>query len=374
MAAISDSLRWFTDVGLGDVGSVGGKGANLGELVGAGFPVPDGFVVTAQAYLAAMDAAGVRSDLLERFSSIDTEDPTALRQASLALTDTVLGAPMPESLAAQIAQACRQLGEGPVAVRSSATSEDSAGTSFAGMHLTITDVVGADAIIDAVRRCWASLFGERVVSYRAQRNIVEEPAIAVVVQAMVDPAAAGVLFTVAPSGQRDRLVIEAAYGAGESVVSGQVEPDTFTVLRDGPRVLEVRIGAKSTQMVRNGSGARITEQVAVADTARLAIDLDTVVDLARLGLRVEEHYGSPQDVEWALADGQMWLVQSRPITTLVAGAGGGGDATSAAGRAETNGGPPPQVLVSGLASSPGVVAGRVRRSGFGCRRRRPRRR
>ena len=362
MTATSDSLRWFTDVGLGDVGSVGGKGANLGELVGAGFPVPDGFVVTAQAYLAAMDAAGVRSGLLEQFSSIDTEDPTALRQASLALTDMVLGAPMPESLAAQIAQACRQLGEGPVAVRSSATSEDSAGTSFAGMHLTITDVVGADAIIDAVRRCWASLFGERVVSYRAQRNIVEEPAIAVVVQAMVDPAAAGVLFTVAPSGQRDRLVIEAAYGAGESVVSGQVEPDTFTVLRDGPRVLEVRIGAKSTQMVRNGSGTRITEKVAVADTARLAIDLDTVVDLARLGLRVEEHYGSPQDVEWALADGQMWLVQSRPITTLVAGAGagGGGDATSAASRAETNGGPPPQVLVSGLASSPGVVAGRVR--------------
>lgn len=350
------------------MGSVGGKGANLGELVAAGFPVPDGFVVTAQAYLAAMDAAGVRRDLMERFSAIDTEDPTALRQASLALTDMVLGAPMPESLAAEIAEACGQLGDGPVAVRSSATSEDSAGTSFAGMHLTITDVVGADAIIDAVRRCWASLFGERVVSYRAQRNIIEEPAIAIVVQAMVDPAAAGVMFTVVPSGQRDRLVIEAAYGAGESVVSGQVEPDTFTVLRDGPRLLEVRIGAKSTQMVRDGSGARITEQVAAADTARLAIDLDTVVDLARLGLRVEKHYGSPQDVEWALADGQMWLVQSRPITTLVAGGddgGGSGDgsgdgASYAASRARTNGGPPPQALVSGLASSPGVVAGRVR--------------
>jgi pyruvate, water dikinase len=376
------SVRWFTDVGLGDVDSVGGKGANLGELVAAGFPVPDGFVVTAQAYLAAMDSAGVRHELMDTFSSIDTADPAALAAASSELMDTVANAALPDSLVADITEACEQLGDVAVAVRSSATSEDSAGTSFAGMHRTLTDVVGADDIIDAVRKCWASLFGQRVVSYRAQRNITEEPAIAVVVQAMVDPAAAGVLFTVAPSGQRDRMVIEGAYGAGESVVSGQVEPDTFTVLRDGPRLLEARIGSKATQLVRDASGARVTEQVAAADTARLAIDFDTVVDLARLGLRVEEHYGSPQDVEWAVADGQLWLLQSRPITTLAAdagvgagaGAGSNGDGPNGNGHngdvhngdvhnGDVHNGDvhnAPQARVSGLASSPGVVAGRVR--------------
>jgi pyruvate,water dikinase len=373
MTNTSSAVRWFTEVGLADVDSVGGKGANLGELVAAGFPVPDGFVITAQAYLAAMDHANVRGDLMERFSSIDTEDADALSEASSALMDEVANAPVPEDLAAEITEACQQLGDGPVAVRSSATSEDSSGTSFAGMHRTITDVVGADDIIAAVRKCWASLYGQRVVSYRAQRNITEEPAIAIVVQAMVDPACAGVLFTVAPSGQRDRLVIEAAYGAGESVVSGMVEPDTFTVLRDGPRLLEVRIGAKSTQLVRDASGTRVSEQVADADTARLAIDFDTVVDLAKLGLRVERHYGSPQDVEWALADGQMWLLQSRPITTLAKKVGLAASDTSADGDTEpprpddadggtdasANGGPP-QAVVSGLGSSPGVVAGTVR--------------
>jgi pyruvate, water dikinase len=354
------AVRWFADVGLGDESSVGGKGANLGELVAAGFPVPDGFVITAHAYLDAMDQAGVRTDLMERFSAIDTDAADTLGEVSSALMDTIAHAPMPDSLAAAITEACSQLGAPAVAVRSSATSEDSAGTSFAGMHRTITDVVGADDVIAAVRSCWASLYGHRVVAYRAHHNIVEEPVIAVVVQAMVDPAAAGVLFTVAPSGQRDRLVIEAAYGAGESVVSGTVEPDTFTVLRDGPRLLEARIGAKATQLVRDSSGARVTEQVAAADTARLAIDFDTVVDLARLGLRVEEHYGSPQDVEWAIADSQLWLVQSRPITTLVAAEASYDVRTGSGDAASDNGGGSPQAMVSGLASAPGVSVGRVR--------------
>jgi pyruvate,water dikinase len=351
MATPQVAVRWFSGLGLADVASVGGKGANLGELVAAGFPVPDGFVVTAEAYLAAMDAAGVRAGLLERFGSIDTHDPAALAEACDGLMATVVSAAVPDDVRAAIVDAYGQLGAPPVAVRSSATSEDSAGTSFAGMHRTITDVVGGDAVVDAVVSCWASLYGQRVVSYRAQRNIVEEPAIAVVVQVMVDPVAAGVLFTRDPSGAAGTMVIEAAYGAGEVVVSGQVEPDTFTVRRDGPRLLTARIGTKDVQLVRSPDGGRVRQPVADADSARAAIDFDTVVELARLGLRVEQHYGQPQDVEWAVADDKVWLVQSRPITTL--------DAPPA--------GPGPQVVptasaprVTGLASSPGVAVGRVR--------------
>jgi pyruvate,water dikinase len=174
---------------------------------------------------------------------------------------------------------------------------------------------------------------------------------------MLDPAVAGVLFTVDPSGGARHMVIEAAYGAGEVVVSGMVEPDTFTVERDGPRVLSMRMGSKAVQLVRTDGGGRVEQPVADADRERPAIDFHTVVDLARMGLRVEEHYGSPQDVEWALADGALWLVQSRPITTLGTAAGVDGSATgdATAGSSDL---PPPRL--SGLASSPGVATGRVR--------------
>lgn len=374
--ATSPGVVWFGDLGLGSVAEAGGKGANLGELVAAGFPVPDGFVVTASAFLAAMEEANLRSRLYDDFRSIDTHDPDGLRDGSRQLADLVAAAPLPDALASAVVDAYEEMGGGPVAVRSSATSEDSAGMSFAGMHRTITDVVGADEVLDAIRACWASLYGERVVSYRAQQGLDEEPAIAVVVQRMVDPVAAGVMFTVNPAGRADQLVVEAAYGAGEVVVSGQVEPDTFTIERpsttdqsgdNGMRVVNLRVGSKATQLVRSGPSGRVEVPVSDTDANRPAIDFDTAADLARMGLRVEQHYGSPQDVEWAVADGAVWLVQSRPITTL-------GDQANGSGGPETNGGPgePPSstgagaddgqapVLVSGLASSPGVAVGRVR--------------
>jgi pyruvate, water dikinase len=363
---VAAGVQWFADISLVDVAQVGGKGANLGELVAAGFPVPDGFVVTAGAYLAAMDAAGRRREVLERFSSIDTNDPAALSAAAEELTAAVGGVPVPDQLRDEITAAYRELDGGMVAVRSSATSEDSAGTSFAGMHRTITDVEGAEAVIEAVRACWASLYGERVVSYRAQRGIDEEPAIAVVVQRMLDPDAAGVLFTVDPGGRRDRLVVESAFGPGEVVVSGQVEPDTFTILRpdaDGgvPRLLEVRIGAKHVRLVRAPGGGRTETPLDPAATAAPAITLGAAVELAELGLRVEAHYGTPQDIEWAIDADGVWLTQARPITTLDGPTPAGEPAPAAmAGVSGAIGATPGTPAVTGLGASPGVAVGRVR--------------
>lgn len=355
-----------------DVARVGGKGANLGELAAGGFPVPGGFVVTASAYLDAVEAAGVREAISARFATVDADDHEALAASAVALADLVRGVPVPPSVASAIAEACSTVGPGSVAVRSSATAEDTAGASFAGMHRTITDVpvVGDGverAVVEAVHDCWVSLFGERAVAYRAQRGLTDEPAIAVVVQRMLDPTAAGVLFTVAPSGDRRCMVAEGAWGPGEVVVSGTVEPDTFTFLRDGsgpdgaPRLTEVRVGRKSVRLVMGANGTRHPEPVAASEATRLVLDTDQATALARMAERVEAHFGVPQDLEWALAEGRLWLTQSRPITTLGGAAPAGAPADLAGalrpGATQASTGP---ATVSGLGASPGVASGPVR--------------
>ncbi|HEU4755370.1 MAG TPA: PEP/pyruvate-binding domain-containing protein, partial [Agromyces sp.] len=256
--ATSKLISRFEEVRLGDAPSVGGKGANLGEMTSAGLPIPPGFVVTAQAYLRAIDAAGVRRRLLEGFRAAAdaVDDPAALASSAAALRDTVGAIPVPDDVREAILGEYRRLGDGiAVAVRSSATSEDAEGTSFAGMHDTYNNVVGDDAVIARIRDCWASLYGDRVISYRASQDMDEEPELAVVVQTQVASDRSGVMFTVDPStGARDRLVIEAALGLGEVVVSGAVEPDTYIVAKDGPRLLSVRVGRQSHRLVPAGDG------------------------------------------------------------------------------------------------------------------------
>ena len=197
---VTDDVRWFAVLGSEDVAVVGGKGANLGELTRAGFPVPDGFVVTAPAYLAAMDRAGVRDRLRTLAVDVATDDAAALADASEELQGLVRSAGVPVELRRTIVDSYEQLGtDVAVAVRSSATSEDTAGTSFAGMNETFTNVVGAEALIGRIADCWASVYGQRVVAYRDRQGIDEEPAIAVVVQRMVDSERSGVLFTADPA-------------------------------------------------------------------------------------------------------------------------------------------------------------------------------
>jgi pyruvate,water dikinase len=349
------AIAWFDELSRSDTSTVGGKGANLGELASAGLPVPPGFVVTAAAYLAAMDEGGVRAELRDSFAEAcaQAESPEGLAEATERLRALVRKAGVPAALRDEILGSYHRLGDEPaVAVRSSATSEDTEGTSFAGMHETYANVVGDTAVIERVVDCWASLFGDRAIAYRASQGITDEPAIAVVVQRLVESDRAGVLFTADPStGRLDRLVIEGAFGLGEVVVSGAVEPDTYVVDKEGPTPLSTRVGHKTHRLVGHPDGtvARVELEEAEAD-ARVLGD-DEVLDLARLGLRVEAHYGGePQDVEWAIANGQVYLVQARPITTLT----GGGIAGPAAD------GPNALPLVRGLAASPGVVAGRVR--------------
>ncbi len=256
----------------------GGKGANLGELIAAGFPVPDGFAVTTDAYvLAAREAA------------VDPSDPAAA-------AERLRTSEMPAPIAAVALEAYRALGGGPVAVRSSATAEDLPGASFAGQQDTYLNIAGEDALIDAIRRCWASLWNERAVAYRRANGIDDQGvALAVVVQLMVDAHAAGVLFTADPiTGRRGRAVIDVAPGLGEAVVSGAVDPD------------HVAADPRTGEIVER----RIRGAAAVLGDAQIR-------ELASIGARIEGRVGAPQDIEFAIdGDGRIWIVQSRPITTL----------------------------------------------------------
>jgi pyruvate,water dikinase len=276
----------LADLSADDIASVGGKAANLGELISAGFDVPPGFCITTDAYRRAVTGTAVESGT--------PTDAAAARAA-------VLGAPFPIEVADAVREAYARLeaGAGPVAVRSSATAEDLPGASFAGQQDTYLDVAGIDDVLDAVHRCWASLWTDRAVAYRAAQGIDGSGvALAVVVQRMVAAESAGVLFTAHPvTGRRRQAVLDAARGLGEAVVSGTVDPDHFVVDTATGRILERRRGGQP------GPEASVTDEQVMA--------------LAALGDRVENAFGRPQDIEWAIdADGRVWLTQSRPITTL----------------------------------------------------------
>jgi pyruvate,water dikinase len=266
-------LVWLGDGRCLDVAVAGGKGASLARMTSEGLPVPPGFVVAADTLEGCVDAAGLR----ELARAGDHEGAQAL----------VRSAEAPPSVAA----AYERLG-GPVAVRSSACAEDSEAASFAGQQETFLNVTGAAEVARSVVECWASFFSERALFYRARKGSLDDLRMAVVVQKMIEPDKAGVLFTCdAVQRRRDRMILEAVRGLGEQVVSGQVTPDHYVLDREG-RV--------KRETVPNGG----------------VLDAAEIERLAALGRRLEERFGAPQDIEWALAGGELYLLQSRPVTTL----------------------------------------------------------
>ena len=347
--AISTALRGFDELSRADVDFAGGKGANLGELTAAGLPVPPGFVVGAPAYATFVDETGLRDRIAAGLEDVDVDDTVALDAACSEIRAAIEATPVPDSLRAAIAAAYTSVGDGEaaVAVRSSATAEDTASASFAGMNETFLNVSGADAVVDAVRRCWGSLFGARTVFYRAKRGLGQaDMDIAVVVQRQIASTRAGVMFTVDPAtGRDDRLVIEGSFGLGESVVSGQVSPDRWVVAKRTLHVLahETRHKELVIEGAPDGIGT-VTRPASEGEAEAPALSDDEVRCLAELGRRIEEHYGSPQDTEWAFdREGQLYILQSRPVTSTGAEQGEAGE-----------------VLLRGLGAAPGAASGRVR--------------
>ncbi|MBX7444011.1 MULTISPECIES: PEP/pyruvate-binding domain-containing protein [unclassified Arthrobacter] len=305
---------------------VGGKAANLGELLAAGLPVPEGFCLTTTAYREVVSGSGtVLPGLAAVYAALraagdaDAKEPPDVSGLAGAARAAVLAAPVPAAVSGAVAQAYAALGpDVPVAVRSSATAEDLPFASFAGQQETYLNVVGVPALLDAVQKCWASLWTDRAAAYRAGLGM--DPAgvaLAVVVQRMVDADTAGVMFTANPlTGSRRQTVIDASPGLGEAVVSGAVNPDHFVVDALTGKVLERKTGDKGMEIrPLPGGGTEVRESRAAGGTPCLT-DAQ-VAGLVRLGQQAEAHFGAPQDTEWAIdSAGALWLTQSRPITTL----------------------------------------------------------
>ncbi len=297
---------------------VGGKAANLGELIRAGLPVPDGFCVTTAAYELASQQAKLETILhaLAATNASNAGDAARLQEYAATARAALLAVSIPTAIVEAIREDYRE--PLPVAVRSSATAEDLPFASFAGQQETYLNVIGIEAVLDAVRRCWASLWTDRAVTYRLSNHI--DPLtvrLAVVVEHMVNATVAGVLFTANPlTGRRHQAVIDANPGLGEAVVSGAVNPDHFVVNAASGEIVERHLGEKQVLIRALSTGG--TERVESAELSKLpSLTDEQLVALAKLGMQVEAHFGASQDIEWAIDDkGKLWLTQARPITTL----------------------------------------------------------
>jgi cytochrome P450 len=302
-----------------DPAVVGGKGASLAGLAAAGLPVPAGYVVTTRAFEAARDVDGLRERIAATLASLDRDDVAALDSGAAEVRAVIETVALPGGVERAIRDAYRALGdEVPVAVRSSASTEDSAQTSFAGQQDTYLWVVGEDAVVAHVQRCWASVYSARSLSYRHDHAVAEaDVSMAVVVQRMVDARAAGVAMTLDPlTGDRTTIVVEAAFGLGETVAGGTVTPDNYAVDKVILEITGQTIARKTMELVPDVAGRRVVErEVALERQTQPALDAAQVIAVARLAKQAERHYGCPQDVEWALdADGEVLLLQSRPET------------------------------------------------------------
>jgi pyruvate,water dikinase len=316
-------IRPFEDLRRTDVEIAGGKGANLGEMVAAGIPVPSGFVVTTHAYRAFLDEAGIASHLTSGLDQIDTADAAALESAASRARAMIIESGAKPAAASAICEAYERLGGALVAVRSSATAEDTDAASFAGQQSTYLNVAGHDALLQAILGCWASLFEARAIAYRARCGIAHgDVTIAVPVQRMVQSERSGVAFTVDPvTGDGNQIVIEAVRGLGEALVSGEVTPDMYVVDKATLSVVERTHVEQAREYVYGGEvgtagDANVWREVDAVRRRRPKLNDDEITALAQIVRRVENHYGAPQDIEWAEQAGEFFIVQSRPITTL----------------------------------------------------------
>jgi pyruvate, water dikinase len=319
MVARMKFVRAFGELGLSDRLSVGGKGANLGELTRAGIRVPPGFVVTTDAFEEFLATAG-GEDIRREIEALDAADLPAIQNTGARVRERIVKIAMPAKIESAIAAAHASLCDvgTHVAVRSSATSEDGDDASFAGLQDTYLWLAGRDAVVRHVRSCWASLYSTESVSYRRRLGMREEGlAMGVVVQRMVDARASGVMFTRSPhTGDRSLVVIEGSYGLGSAIVSGEVTPDKYVVSKVTGDIADRAVSEKTREHVPDPKGGVIERDVAADRQSQPCLSDDEITALATLAKKVERHYGRPQDIEWAIArgDGELFLLQSRPET------------------------------------------------------------
>jgi pyruvate,water dikinase len=310
---------WFNEITRDSVPLAGGKGANLGDMAQAGLPVPPGFVITAPAYRRLVETAELVDKIYALLLNLDRGACAELQQVEPRIRALFTHVAIPAELEQAILEHYRALGANvPVAVRSSATAEDLAGASFAGQQETFLNVAGEEALLDAVRDCWSSLFTAQAIFYRCQRGFDDrEVSMGVVVQKMITSEKSGVSFTVDPVlRNRYQMVIEGVWGLGEGIVSGQITPDHYKLDRETYEITFEFVPDKKIMFCQDGAGGVAKLPVPAEKVSARVLTGDELRQLVDLGNLIEEHFGCPQDIEWAVEDGVIYLLQSRPITCL----------------------------------------------------------
>lgn len=348
----------FSDVNKSNVAEVGGKGANLGELTNAGLPVPQGFIVTSAAYFLFLDKTGLRENIQKALEGLDPEDSKDLQERAKKVQEEIVKAEMPEEIKAGIIENYKKMSEGNkiyVAVRSSATAEDLPDASFAGQQATFLNVSGEENTVKAVKDCWASLFGARAIYYRQEKGFDHfKVGIAVPVQMMVPSEKSGIMFTIDPvTNDKSKIIIEAGYGLGEAVVSGSITPDRYIVDKETLQILDKEINAQEFMITKVDEDNKEIPLEADKKTAQKLTD-EEIIKTATIGKKIEEHYNWPQDTEWGIVGGEVFMLQARPVTTIPTGD------TKTEDKNEGQDISKAKVILKGAAASVGISGGPIK--------------
>ena len=359
---------WFKDITKDSIAVAGGKGANLGEMFRLGLPIPPGFVVTAQTYKEFVETTGLKNKIEQLLNSLDVENNEQLKRVADQIKRLIISMLIPEAMEQSImenydlldidkksqASSLLQSKEVFVAVRSSATAEDLPEASFAGQQATFLNVKGREKVVAAVLACWASLFTARAIYYRVKNKFAHMTVyISAVVQKMVNSSQSGIMFTINPStNTENEIVIEAIYGLGEFIVGGEVNPNMFIVDKNTREIKKVEVRRQDYGLFRSAQGENEKRRIPAEMQARQVLNEKQILEYARLGKKIEEHYGKPQDIEWAIEDNKdIYIVQARAVTTFKKQVG-----EERAGVQEDAG----KIILKGESASAGVYSGRVR--------------
>ncbi len=351
-------VEFFEELRKEDVAIAGGKGANLGELTHAGIPVPPGFVVTSKTYDQFIKETGIFDEIMDILDALDVENNKELQASSVKIKKIITETRMPDEISTIIIEAynalCHRIGKDDVfvAIRSSATAEDLPEASFAGQQDTYLNIRGNEEVVEYVQKCWASLFESRAIFYREENDFDHSKVyIAVVVQEMVNAEKAGVMFTVHPSTGEEKILIEAAWGLGEGVVSGTVTPDTCWYDKEKDEVLDYKISNKKVMFKRDtDTGHTVMVDVPEDLAEKRVLSNDEISRLAELGKTIQSHYNFPQDTEWAIEGDKIYMLQSRPVTTL----------NMDTGKDQSEESTERVIIAKGLGASPGMASGAVK--------------
>jgi pyruvate,water dikinase len=354
------TIVWANEVNKESIPQVGGKGANLGEMLGAKLPIPQAFIVTADAFDHFITTVDIKDEIIKILSEVKVDDEKSLTSASKAVREVVRSAKIPWNLEVDIVGAYKKLSEMAgdketfVAVRSSATAEDLPEASFAGQQETYLNVHSKEDLLDKVRECWGSLYTPRAIFYREKQGFKhEEVKLAVVVQRMVHSDVSGVMFSSDPSTGTPEVLIEAGFGLGESIVGGQITPDTYRVAQDNLKIIDKKVSRQTWMYTKNEEGDTIKLDVPDEYQEKQKMTDEQIGAIADLGVQIEQHYNEPMDIEWCIENGEIFIVQARPVTTIR-------ETKPEVSEEEVTETKELNVLTKGMPASPGIANGIVR--------------